>query len=146
MDIEVKLDSRYTKPKVVIYTAEMSDAVSALLEKLGNPAPNNIAGFQQDVATILDQADIVRIFAESQKILAETETARYTLRLRLYEVENLLDSRHFVRISNSEIINLRMVDNLDLSFTGTICVKLKNGNTSYVSRRYVSKIKAVLGL
>ena len=52
----------------------------------------------------------------------------------------------FVRISNSEIINLKKVKSFDLSFAGTICVTLSNGQTTYVSRRYVSKIKQVLGM
>ena len=57
-----------------------------------------------------------------------------------------LDNSKFVRISNSEIVNLKKVKSLDLSFVGTICMELSNGTVSYVSRRYVSKIKKVLGL
>ena len=52
----------------------------------------------------------------------------------------------FIRISKSEIVNLKMVDSLDLSFIGTICIKLKNGTNTYVSRRYVKKIKQILGI
>lgn len=57
-----------------------------------------------------------------------------------------MDNSKFVRISNSEIVNLKKVKSLDLSFVGTICMELSNGTVSYVSRRYVSKIKKVLGL
>ena len=64
----------------------------------------------------------------------------------MYELEDRLDKNSFVRISNSEIINLKKVKGFDLSFTGTICVKMKNGRVTYVSRRYVSKIKQVLGI
>ena len=70
----------------------------------------------------------------------------YQIRLRLYEAEERLDNSKFVRISNSEIVNLKKVKSLDLSFVGTICMELSNGTVSYVSRRYVSKIKKVLGL
>lgn len=66
--------------------------------------------------------------------------------MRLYEAEQRLDSRMFVRISNGEIINLKKVGGFDLSFAGTICVSLSNGTVTYVSRRYVSKIKQLLGL
>ena len=52
----------------------------------------------------------------------------------------------FVRISNSEIINLKKVSGFDLSFVGTICVSLSNGTVTYASRRYVSKIKDLLGM
>ena len=52
----------------------------------------------------------------------------------------------FVRISHLEIVNLKKVKNLDLSFVGTICMELSNGDMCYVSRRYVKKIKKVLGI
>ena len=60
--------------------------------------------------------------------------------------EEQLTKHSFVRISNSEIINLKKVRNFDLSLSGTICVTLSDGTATYVSRRYVSKIKQVLGL
>ena len=69
----------------------------------------------------------------------------YQVRLRLYELEERLDNR-FVRISNSEIVNLKKVKSLDLSFVGTICMELSNREVSYISRRYVSKMKKILGL
>lgn len=37
--------------------------------------------------------------------------------------------------------SFKKVNNFDLSFTSTICVKLSNGITTYVSRRYVPKLK-----
>lgn len=51
-----------------------------------------------------------------------------------------------MRISNGEIINLKKVRGFDLSFVGTICVTLSNGTVTYVSRRYVSKIKQLFGI
>jgi DNA-binding LytR/AlgR family response regulator len=72
--------------------------------------------------------------------------SEFILRVRLYELEERLDKTRFVRISNSEIVNLKAVKKIDLSFTGTIGITLSNGATSYVSRRYVSKIKQVLGM
>ena len=85
-------------------------------------------------------------YASSGKVFAITEKGEYTLRLRLYELEERLDQNRFVRISNSEIINLKKVKRFDLSLTGTICVSLSDGAVTYVSRRYVSKIKQVLGV
>ncbi len=89
---------------------------------------------------------MIRIYLNSGKVVAVTDKGEYVLRLRLYEIENLLLTDQFIRISNSEIINLKKVNNFDLSFTGTICVKLSNGVTTYVSRRYVPKLKKILGI
>ena len=68
------------------------------------------------------------------------------LKLRLYEIEEILNNKKFVRISKSEIINLREVKNFDFSFVGTISVQMKNNDVCYVSRRFVSKIKKILGI
>ena len=95
---------------------------------------------------ILKPDDIYRIYASNGKVFVETDKDDYTLNLRLYEVEQRTDNLKFLRISNSEIVNLQKVQNFDLSFTGTICVKLLNGTTTYASRRYVSKVKKVLGI
>ncbi len=89
---------------------------------------------------------MIRIYLNSGKVVAVTDKGEYVLRLRLYEIENLLLTDQFIRISNSEIINLKKVNNFDLSFTGTICVKLSNGVTTYVSRRHVPKLKKILGI
>lgn len=68
------------------------------------------------------------------------------LRMRIYEIEMKLDGDIFVRISNSEIINLKQTDNFDLNMTGTICVRMLNGDITYVSRRYTARLKKVLGI
>ena len=58
----------------------------------------------------------------------------------------MLSGSSFVRISNSEIVNFGHVTSLDTSISGTISLRMTNGDKAYVSRRYVSKIKKYLGL
>ena len=146
MKIEVKVDAACEETSVVICTNKVNDEIQQLVRKLSQDAPQVIVGFLEDEAVILTQEEILRVFAEGGKVFAETKSARFVLRLRLYELEERLDAKRFVRISNAEIINLGMVRGFDLSFAGTICVRMKNDAVTYVSRRYVSKIKQVLGL
>ncbi len=146
MKVEIKIDSSYTEPQIVILTASMTEDVNNILRKLSEDIPQIISGSKDEKFEVLEQADLIRIYANAGKVFAVTGKGEYTLRLRLYELEERLESGQFVRISNSEIINLKKVDHFDLSFTGTICVKLSNGTTTYVSRRYVSKIKKILGI
>lgn len=146
MQIEIKIDSSCTEPKIVIMAASMTEDVNTIIKKLSMDPPQIISGIKDDKLEVLEQTDLIRIYANSGKVYAVTDKGEYTVRLRLYELEERLDKNQFVRISNSEIINLKKVENFDLSFTGTICVKLSNGITTYVSRRYVSKIKKILGV
>ena len=105
-----------------------------------------LAGFKDDRVSMLEPDAIYRIYASDGKVYAEAENGVHLLRLRLYEAEQRLADRSFVRISNGEIINLKKVVSFDLSFVGTICVSLSNGSVTYASRRYVAKIKQLLGL
>lgn len=146
MQVEIKIDSSYEEPKVIVLTASMTDEISAVVKKLSEDVPQVISGVRNDKVEVIEPQTIIRIYAASGKVFAVTEKGEYSLRLRLYELEERLDGSRFVRISNSEIINLQKVNCFDLSFTGTICVKLSGGATTYVSRRYVSKIKKILGI
>lgn len=146
MQIEIKIDEACKDPKVIILTNKITDEVNELLKRLSDTQPQTIAGFKEDSLKILQPNEIIRIFTENQKVYAQTEQGKYLIRLRLYELEERLDKSTFARISNSEIINLKKVENMDLSFSGTICVNLCNNITTFVSRRYVSKIKQILGI
>jgi len=146
MKIEIKLDENAREPRVIIVTDKVDAQVQALMKRMSEETPQVVAGFQGDQVRLLSQEEIIRIYASGGKVYARTASGEFTLRLRLYELEQRLDKRAFVRISNSEIVNLRSVKGFDLSYTGTIRVKLSNGESTFVSRRYVSKIKQVLGL
>ena len=146
MQIEIKIDENCTEPKITIVTNKVTDEVNEIMKKLAGEQTQMIAGFKDEQVTVLEPNQIYRIYALNGRVYAETELQKFVIRLRLYEVEQRLANNSFVRISNSEIINIKKVRGFDLSFTGTICVSLSNGTVTYVSRRYVAKIKQLLGI
>lgn len=146
MQVEIKIDNTCKEPRIIVVTDQLTDEIQALIRRLSEESPRILSGFRNDTLEVLDQSDIFRIYASGGKVYAVTAKGEYTLRLRLYELEERLEKDSFVRISNSEIINLKKVKNFDLSFTGTICVSLSDGSVTYVSRRYVNKIKQILGI
>ncbi|MCX4339104.1 MAG: LytTR family DNA-binding domain-containing protein [Lachnospiraceae bacterium] len=146
MQVEIKIDASCSEPKVIILTDTMTEEVNAIVQKLSDRNLPIISGTKDGKTKILEQDELFRIYAGGGKVFAETNCGEYLLRLRLYEAEDRLNPAQFVRISNSEIINLKKVKNFDLSFVGTISVEMANGTTTYVSRRYVAKIKKLLGL
>lgn len=146
MQVEIKIDNTCKEPRIIVVTDHLTDEIHALVSRLSEEFPRILSGFRNDTLEVLEQSDIFRLYASAGKVYAVTSRGEYTLRLRLYELEERLEKDSFVRISNSEIINLKKVKNFDLSFTGTICVSLSDGTVTYVSRRYVNKIKQILGI
>ncbi len=146
MKLEVKIDSLCIEPKVIILTASVTEEVNSILDRLSEHSPQIISGSKDNKIEVIEQEDLIRIYASAGKVFAVTTKGEYLLRHRLYEMEERLPTRQFIRISNSEIINLKNVNNFDISISGTIRVELSNGTVTYVSRRYVSKLKKILGI
>ena len=146
MEVEIKLDSTYTETKVIILTADMNEEVRIIAKNLSENIPDIITGIKNGKVEMLEENDLIQVYANGGKVFAVTNKGEYALRKRLYEMEERLNQKQFVRISNSEVINLKKVEKFDLNFAGTICVRLSNGTVTYVSRRYVKKIKKLLGL
>jgi DNA-binding LytR/AlgR family response regulator len=146
MQVEIKIDTSCAETKVTILAGKMTDEVSELARRISEFLPTVLVGFRGEDVSVLDYDKVVRFYSANQKVYAVTENGEYTIRLRLYELEERLNIADFVRISNSEIINIKAVKGFDLSFSGTICVRFRDDSVSYASRRYVSKIKRVFGL
>ena len=146
MKIDVALDPALRELLVKILAPGETEELAALLARLEGEPPA-LLGFREGGAVPLDPAEILRFYGEDKEVRAQTLNGEiYTVRQRLYELEERLDRRTFLRLSHSEIVNWKRVTALDLSLTGTIRVTLEGGVTTYVSRRYVKKIKEVLGI
>ena len=135
MKVEVRLDDKCEETTVTITAQAMTEEVNELLSRLSNQYPSLITGFLDDRLVVIEASEIIRVYASRQKVFIIAEACEYTTRLRLYQLEERLSGNGFVRISNFEIINLKKIRDFDLSFAGNICVRFRNGTTTYVSRR-----------
>ena len=147
MKVELRLVPERTEPALIVEAPALTPQVEELLGRLEALEDGPLPGVQGDTTFLLKTADLVRFYGENKAVFAQDGTGeRYEVRLRLYELEERLDSRTFVRISDSEIVNLKKVTALDLTLGGTIKMTLEDGTVCWVSRRYVKKIKQALGL
>lgn len=146
MRVDIRLEPGCTEPRLVLITGAVTPELDTLIRSLRTGRPNMLVGFRDGAAELIQPERILRVYAANQRVYCVADTGEYTLRLRLYEAEERLDKQAFLRISHSEIVNLRQVRRFDLSLTGTVCVVLRDGSRAYASRRYVSKIKDALGI
>ena len=146
MRVEIQIDETCTECKMILVARQLTDEIQMLIQSLSEGPAVYLPGFQNEELILLHPRDILRIYAEEKKTIAETEKGRCIIRLTLQEVQTRLISGSFVRISHSEMINLDKVKHFDLSYSGTIGVTMVNGERTFVSRRYVSKIKQTCGI
>ena len=147
MKVELQIDPGLKRAKVVVCAPARTPQVEELLRRLeGMGDSPTFTAFRRGEALLLPLHDILRFYADGKGVSCQTAGGVYAVRQRLYELEEDLAGEGFVRVSNSEVVNLGKVSALDLSLTGTIKMTLEGAVTVYVSRRYVKKIKEAVGL
>jgi len=147
MKVEIQIDPDLEEPVVVLRAPSPTKEVEALARRLrGEAPPQPFTVYRGREAVRVSRSMVLRFFAEDKGVLCQTRQGAFAVRQRLYELEEELAGTRFVRVSNSEIVNLDRVAGLDLTLAGTIKLTLEGGTVCWVSRRYVKKIKQALGL
>ena len=147
MKVEIQIDPSLDEPVAVLRSPSPTEEIEALAARLrGEAVPQPFTVYREREAARVSRSMVLRFYAEDKGVLCQTGKGTFTVRARLYELEEELAGTKFVRVSNSEIVNLDRVTGLDLTFAGTIKMTLEGGTVCWVSRRYVKKIKEALGL
>ena len=75
-----------------------------------------------------------------------TETQVLEIKKRLYELEEILSEKDFVRISKSQLVNINKIKLLKPELNRSITVEMINGEILFISRRYAKQIKTLLSI
>ena len=147
LDIKLIIDKDCKKLNVVITNNERNDDVEGVISAIqayANKKIPMVPAYFKDSVVMLPQRQIFRIFITNRRVVIETAQRTYEVKKTLRELEEMLDKDRFVRISQSEILNLRKVKSFDFSAVGTIGVELENGESTWVARRRVRDVKRAL--
>lgn len=147
MNIKAIINEKYTEPELHVCSNEMNSEVTDMISSIDRlvnksfpvKAPNG------DTVPIYPR-DILSVYAESQKVFIRTLEGTFEASQKLYELEEQLDAKLFIRISRAEIVNIKKIKRLDLGISGTIKVIMSDGSESYTSRRNVTKLKKALSM
>ena len=145
MKVELQIDEKYQEKKIIIQANEMDDEIKEILDKFSQKKEPVKVSLDDDTY-ILKEDEIESIYTENGKVCVRTKDKIYYSKKRLYEFEEILSKDKFLRISNSEIVNFDEVRNFNTKFINTICINFYSGYQTYVSRRYIKKIKEFLDI
>jgi len=144
MKVELNIDKKFGETIVTISTNKVNDEIQNLVNYIENKEGYFI-GVLDDKVRLLNMEDIIRVYVEDRKVYVVTVEGRFIVRKKLYEVQSTL-TKDFIKISQSEIANVKYIHSLDLGLRGTIVINYKNSDISYVSRRMLKEFKMKLGL
>ena len=143
MKCELHIDKNLDE-KVLIYAHEQNKAVEEIKSFVENQ-DIELVGYKDGEIEKLNPNKVNCFIIENSKIYAITDDDKYHVKLRLYNLEEML-GESFIKINQSCIANIRKIKKFDSSISGTLSVVFKNGYIDYVSRRNIKSIKERLGL
>jgi len=130
--------------EIIVRAAEKDEQVEELLSVLSVHSEQQISNRMFSEKYHINASGVILIMRDGRYVTAKTVEGDFTIRDALTRVEESLDPVWFVRISQSEIINLQYLKNWELVGGGIIQVKMAHGIVSYTSRRYAKQIREML--
>ena len=137
-------DDSVEQTEVIIRAKSQDEEVERILSALGEDSAQMLLCETLSSSRLIDKNDIVIISKDGRYLSVKTVNGEFVVNEPLYRIEEKLDPVWFIRISQSEIVNLRYVKRWDFSKSGIITIELVNGIRSFTSRRYARQIREVL--
>lgn len=145
MKVKIQVDPAISEEYAEFHVREITDEVSRFAEIIEKSNSVLTGTDEYERTIIIDPDDIVSVHAEKKWCRILTETADYSCRKRLYELEQDLGPE-FMRISKSILVCIRKIDSVEAVFNGMLLLHMKNGSKEYVSRTYLPNLKTYLGI
>ena len=147
MEIKVTFiqDENVEDVEVVVRAAARNEITDRILRSIEETKNGAISGGAITNEKAIDVGEVVIISKSGRYLSVKTIHDEYVLKDPLYKIEERLDQTQFVRISQSEIVNLKFVEGWSLEGGGIIKIELVNGISSYTSRRYAVEIRKLFG-
>jgi DNA-binding LytR/AlgR family response regulator len=129
---------------VIIRVKRMTDSIIRAINVL--KSPDNLTVFDGEQAALLAINNVFYAESVDLKTFIYAERIVYRSKLKLYEVEELLNSADFLRVSKQTIVNVRKIRSVASAGEGRFQATLLNDEKVIVSRQYVPALKKRFGL
>lgn len=101
---------------------------------------------KDDEYCFISSSDVLYFESVDNRTFLYTQEDVMEIKLKLYELEEILSDRDFIRISKSLIVNINKIKSLKPELNRTILATMCNGEQLYISRKYVRSVKDLLSI
>ena len=107
---------------------------------------NKLTARIEDKIFLINPADALYFESVDDHTFLYTDENVFEIRYRLYELEELLSEKDFIRISKAQIVNINKIKSLKPELNRSLTITLINGEVLYISRRYAKTFKTLLSV
>lgn len=143
MEVLIRQITKERPEQVEIRCYEINDSVreiAAFVKSRQGQITGTMDGSQYEIPI----TDVLYIESVDNKTFLYCMEQVYETKQKLYELEELLYGKHFLRISKSMLMNLMKVKSIKPALNGRFTAILQNGEEIIISRKYVPELKKAL--
>jgi len=143
MKIRIEADSTIEENEIVIRCTELTEEIKNIEAELEEMLSykNQIEFCRGDTEYYLPLEEILFFETEENEVCAHTSDSIYTVKYKLYELEEFLPG-YFMRVSKSTILNTNRIYSITRSISSSSRVEFQNTHKQvYVSRHYYKPLK-----
>lgn len=143
MNIEIREEKK--ELQVIIECKKADEKVLRLRNHL-ELFNNKLQAKADSGVCFVNTMDALYFESVDDKVFLYTEGSVMEVRQRLYELEELLSDKDFIRISKSVIVNINRIATLRPELNRTLLLTMCSGEQLVVSRNYVKGFRGLLGI
>ena len=149
MEIIIKEVQEGEKEQIIIKCHQLSSEHLQLINSFKAKSQTQtdfLIGYEDGEIQRVEPEDVFYFESVEKKVFIYCGDIVLESRQKLYELEESLGAKEFLRISKSAIVNLNKIKKLTPALSGRLEVILENEERIMISRQYVGELKRSLGL
>lgn len=143
MNVRIEKVGKEGEELVLICCREVTDEVRDI-ERFIKSRSGSVTGTSDSKRYEIPVADVCYIESVDGKTFLYTSDNVYETSYRIYELEETLKSRYFLRISKPMLVNLMKIQSIQPALGGRFTALLASGEKVIISRNYVKALKEAL--
>ena len=140
MDVRIEQVGKKAEELVLIRWTAVTEEVREI-ESFVKSRQGCLTGVAEQKRYEIAVTDVCYIESVDGKTFLYTKDGVYETASRLYELEELLRPRQFLRISKPMLVNLMKIQSIQPAFNGRFLAVLTSGEKIIITRNYVKALK-----
>ena len=131
------------KINIVFNQAEIPK-VSKLLDLIVKGEELYLSGHNEFGQKSVECRNFYYFIVEDDDVYGFLTNTKLIIRMKLYEIEELLISKDFIRVSKYCLVNIGKIDYIKVALNSKLDLQMKNGEHCEVNRSYLKDFKEAL--
>jgi DNA-binding LytR/AlgR family response regulator len=143
--VKVEIVEGHTEVEVIVKCPQATEDINRMVSVLQG-FDNMLSGTKDGRIHLIDVKEVLYFESVDKRSFIYMDKDVYETLFKLYEIEEHLSDKGFIRSAKSQILNIARIKSLCPDFGGRIEVELCNGERLTVTRSYSKSLKERLGL